>query len=135
MTSRSHIENTIKALWAARLCEDVEATIKDFAEDGVFEMNARGIGGPGLAAPIVGKPALREALRGFYATWDFKDWRTLDLLVDGEKALVRWRAHVTCTPTGKSEVFECYDLIGFRDGKIVDYRQTTDTAMMMKLAS
>lgn len=135
MTDRDQIETKIRALWAARLKEDVAGTLKDVADDAVFEINARGTGVPGLSAPVVGKPAIGEALHQLFVTWDFKDWKALDFMVDGEKALVRWSATVMCTPTGKSDTFDCYDLIKFRDGKIVDYRQATDTAMLMKLSA
>lgn len=135
MTDRMHIETKVKALWDARLKEDVEGTLKDVAEDAVFEINARGTGVPGLSAPVVGKAAIAEALRELFAAWDFKDWRTVDFLIDGEAALVRWSARVVCTPTGKSDTIDCYDLIKFRDGKIVDYRQSTDSAMLMKLSA
>jgi ketosteroid isomerase-like protein len=135
MTDRGQIETKIKALWEARLKEDVDGTLKDVADDAVFEINARGTGVPGLSAPIVGKSAIGKALRELFDTWDFKDWKALDFMVDGEHALVRWSAKVVCTPTGKSDTFDCYDLIKFKDGRIVDYRQSTDTAMMMKLST
>jgi ketosteroid isomerase-like protein len=135
MTDRDQIETKIKALWNARLKEDIDGTLRDIADDAVFEINARGTGVPGLCAPVVGKPAIREAVRELFATWDFKDWKALDFMVDGETALVRWSAKVVCTPTGKSDTFDCYDLIKFRDGKIIDYRQATDTAMLMRLAT
>jgi len=135
MTDREQIETKVKALWDARLKEDVDGTLKDVADDAVFEINARGTGVPGLSAPVVGKPAIGEALRELFAMWDFKDWRTVDFLIDGEAAMVRWSAKVVCTPTGKSDTFDCYDLIKFRDGKIVDYRQATDTAMLMRLSA
>ncbi|CAN5519280.1 hypothetical protein BH10PSE6_BH10PSE6_50770 [soil metagenome] len=135
MTSRAQIEQVIGALYEARLREDAEATIRDFADDGVFTMNAKGTGAPGAGEPVVGKPALKTALAQLIATWKFDDWQKISLMVDGEKALLHWRARVTCAQTGKGEVFDCFDVITFRDGKIVDYRQATDTALMMRLAS
>ncbi len=132
MTSRHKISRTIMALWKARLAEDVDETIKDFAENGMFELNAKGIG---VRRPTVGKAALRRELDTLFKTWGFKRWRKLDLLIDGEKALIRWSAKVICTPTKKTATFECYDLVKFRNGKIIEYRQTTDTAMMMSLAT
>lgn len=131
MTSREQIKATIDALWAARRNEDLHATLKDVADDATFEINARGV--PGMGAEIRGKPAIAQALHVLFKTWDFKEWRQADFLIDGEKALVRWSAQVVCTPTGKSERFDCYDLIKFRAGKIVEYRQTTDTAMLIRL--
>lgn len=135
MASRNQIETKLMALWDARVKEDMAGTLKDIADDAVFEINARGTGVGVLSAPIAGKPAIEEALRGIFATWDFKDWKALDLMVDGDKAMLRWSAKVVCTPTGKSDTLECYDLVRFQDGQIVDYRQSTDSAMLMKLSA
>jgi hypothetical protein len=57
------------------------------------------------------------------------------LLVDGEKALLHWTARVTYTPTNKSENVETFDVVTFRDGKIVDCLQSTDTALVSSLAA
>lgn len=135
MANRDQIESKLMALWDARVKEDMDGTLKDIAEDAVFEINARGTGVPGLSAPIKGKAAIREALSQIFATWDFKDWKALDLMVDGDKAMLRWTAKVVCTPTARTDMLECYDLIRFHDGKIVDYRQSTDSAMLMKLSA
>jgi len=135
MTDREEIKTKVEALWDARLKEDIEGTLKNVADDAVFEVNARGTGVPVFCAPIVGKPAIREALHALFSTWDFRDWKAVDFMIDDERVLVRWSARVVCTPTGKSETFDSYDLIKFRAGKIVEYRQATDTAMLIKLSA
>jgi hypothetical protein len=43
-------------------------------------------------------------------------------------------ARLTFLPTSKSATLEVVEVITFRDGKIVDFRQSTDTAMVMSLA-
>lgn len=42
MTTRIHIESTVRSFYAARVKGDLEATMKDLAEDVVFELNGRG---------------------------------------------------------------------------------------------
>ena len=135
MTSRGQIEDMIRALWAARLRGDLEGTLKDVAEDGAFSLNARGVGEKSMSEPARGKAAIRPVLRLLIESWRFEDWKQVSLLVDGEKALLHWTAHVVCVPTGKSENFDVFDLITFRDGKIVDYHQSTDTALLASLAA
>jgi ketosteroid isomerase-like protein len=135
MTNRGQIEEIIKSLYAARLNKDAATTVKDFAEDGVFGVYGRGTGVAALSQPTKGKAAIRSAVHGLVETWHFDDWNQIDLVIDGEKAVLHWRAKVTYLPTNKSEVFDCFDIITFRDGKIVDFRQSTDTAMIMRLAT
>src|SRR4051812_38487074 len=135
MTSRAQIEQTIDALYAARLQGNADETIKNIADDATFLINAKGVGLEGLGAPIRGRAAIRSAVAKLIEDWHFADWERVDLVVEGEKAMLHWRAHVTCVPTKKSEVFDCFDVITFRDGRIVEFRQSTDTALMMRLAS
>jgi ketosteroid isomerase-like protein len=135
MTSRSHIETAVGSLWEARLRGDLEGTLKDAAENVVFGLNARGTGQESLSERARGKAAIRPVLQQLFETWRFDDWKQISLLIDGEKALLHWTARVTCVPTGKSENFDVFDLITFQDDKIVDYHQSTDTALMMSLAA
>ena len=135
MTSRSHIEAAVRSLCEARLRGDLEGTLKDAAENVVFRLNARGTGQQSLSERAQGKAAIRPILRQLIDTWRFDDWKQISLLIDGEKALLHWTARVTFVPTGKSENFDVFDLITFQDDKIVDYHQSTDTALMMSLAA
>src|SRR6266851_9583394 len=63
MTSRNQIEDTIRALWAARLQGDLEGTLKGVAEHAVFSLNARGTGEKSLSERSTGKAAIRPVLR------------------------------------------------------------------------
>jgi ketosteroid isomerase-like protein len=131
MTSRSHIENAIRFLYAARVKGDLEGTLKDLAEEAVFRINGREF----MSAPVTGKAAIRPVVQELIKHWRFEDWKECSLLVDGEKALLHWTARVTYTPTNKSENVETFDVVTFRDGKIVDYLQSTDTALVSSLAA
>jgi ketosteroid isomerase-like protein len=134
MTSRSHIENTIRSLYAARVKGDLEGTMRDLAEDFVFAFNGRGTGVETLSAPCKSKAAFRPVLQELIKNWRFDNWKECSLLVDGEKALLHWKARVTYTPTGKSEEIDTFDVVTFCDGKIVDFHQCTDTALVLSLA-
>jgi len=135
MTSRNQIEDTLRTLWAARLQGDLEGTLKGVAEDAAFSLNARGTGEKSLSERSTGKAAIRPVLRQLIENWRFDDWKQISFLIDEEKALLHWTARVTCVPTGKSDNFDVFDLIKFQDGKIVDYHQSTDTALLMSLAA
>ena len=135
MANREHMEQSLRSLYAARLRGDVDGTVKDLAEDAVFSLNGRGTGVPALSQDCCGRPAIRDSVRQLIENWRFADWKEISLLSDGDKMAVHWTAEVMFVPTGKSTVFEGVDMITFRDGKIVEFRQSTDTAMMVSLAS
>ena len=135
MTSKSSIEELLKSAYDARVRGDLEGTLAYFADDAVMEVNARGIGVPELASPLNGKAAIRPVLQQLMRDFRFTDWRTVALLVDGERALLHWKGTVTFVPNGKAATFDVFDLITLRDGKIVSLHQSTDTAMMAALST
>jgi ketosteroid isomerase-like protein len=134
MTNAADMKKTVRALYKARCAGDLEGTLKDIADDGVFKMNARGIPVQGAGEAVIGKAAVRAAVAQLIKDWKFDDWKERSLLVEGDKALLHWQADVTYNKTGKHALMHCFDIITFRDGKITTFRQSTDTAMMMKLA-
>ena len=134
MTDRAHIEQTLRALYAARSAGDVDETLKNFAERGVFKMHARGIPVEGAGDAIVGKAAVRTAVEALIKDWRFDDWKVRTLLVDGNKAALHWQADVTNASTRKRALMHGIDLVTFENGMITNYRQAADTALMMRLA-
>jgi ketosteroid isomerase-like protein len=129
------MEQTVRSLYAARVRGDLDGTVRDLADDAVFSLNGRGTGVPAMSQDCCGKPAIREAVGQLIAAWRFDDWKETSLLVDGDKMALHWTARITFVPTGKSASMDVVDVISFRDGKIVEFRQSTDTAMVMSLAS
>lgn len=135
MTARAHMEKTIRSLYAARIGGDLDGTMKDLAEDAVFSFNGRGTGVQAMSQDCCGKPAVREVVEQLILNWRFDDWKETALLVDGDRLALHWTARVTFVPTNKSATMEVVDLITFRDDKIVSFRQSTDTAMLMSVTS
>jgi len=135
MTSRTHVEETIRSMYAARCCGDLEGVMNGLADDAVFMLNGRGTGHPAMTSATRSKPAIRSTMQGLIDNFRFDDWKELALLVDGDKAALHWTAKVTCLATKKSEQFEVLDLLTFRDGKVVDFRQCTDTALVTAIAT
>ena len=135
MTERADIERTVRALWRARLANDLDTMMTLVADDAEYSMNARGTGVQAFAAPTSGKPGVKELLGGLLDTWHFDNWREVSLLVDGDQAFLRWTATAKCVPTNKSADFDVFDVFALRDGKIVKMHESTDTAMLMSLAA
>jgi ketosteroid isomerase-like protein len=133
MASRSEIEATLKSAYAARKAGDLDGTMKYFADDVVFEVNARSV--PALADAAVGRAAVTQAMRELIATWRFDNWQVISLVIEGEIAALHSKVRVTCVPTKKTGEFDLVDHITFRDGKIAKFYQSTDTAQMLALAT
>ena len=133
MTDSDTIRKMIRSTYEARARGDLDGTMASFADAIVFEVNGQATGLPGMATEIRGKPAVREAVRDLIDNFRFSDWRELSLIVEGDKAALHWRATVTYTPNGRSENFDVMDFYKFGDGKLVDFRQSTDTAKIVAM--
>jgi ketosteroid isomerase-like protein len=133
MTDSESIKSAIRSAYQARCRGDVDATLAYFADDIVFAFNGKGTGLPDMAAPIRGMAAYRSALIGLIEGFQLNDWKEISLVVEGDRAALHWRANVKFAASGRSELFDVFDFITCRDGKFVEFRQSTDTAQMKTL--
>ena len=65
-----------------------------------------------------GLGAMREQMAGLIATFVFTNVEELGLTVDGDRAILHWRADVACKPSGRSGHFEIVDIFTIADGKL-----------------
>ena len=133
MTTRNEIETVLRAAYAARVGGDLEGTLAAFHPDVQFRLNGRGTGLTAMSDALSGHASLRPALAQLIKTFRFDDWREVALIVDGERAALHWRARVTNTVSGKSDMLDVVDVCRFQDGKIVEFLQSFDSALAMKL--
>ena len=80
-----------------------------------------------------GREAIHEALTSFAKTLRYENWKELALVVEGDKAAIRWQAKITCIETGRSHVFDCIDLVEFDGDRIASLYHTLDTAALAAL--
>ncbi len=120
MTDREQIDGLLHGLYAARLRGDLDAMCKAFADDAVFQ-----IAGAGQVSAVsnraVGIGEFRPLLAVMIKTFRLRDQVILDLLIDGPKAAVHWRAGVHSRITGTMALTEFVALVDIRDGRIASY--------------
>ena len=130
---RQHDSRSDTSTYKARVRGDLEGTVANFADDAVFDFNGQGVGLPNMGTAVRGKPAIRLLMTEFIDAFRMSDWEEVSLVVEGDKAALHWRGTVTFTQNGRSEKFDVFDLLTFRDGKIVYFRQSTDTAKIREM--
>ena len=128
MTNSEEIREIVRSTYEARSRGDLIGTMASFADDVVYEFYGQGTGLPSMATEARGKPAVQRIIKELIDNFRFSDWQEVSFVVEGEKAALHWRANVTFTQNGRSEKFDVFDFLTFRDGKVVDFRQGTDTA-------
>src|ERR1700722_9756550 len=127
------IENIVRSTYLARVREDADAAAAAFTDQAFLQVSAATI--PGFGEPMKGGEAIRQALANFAKTLRYEDWRELALVVEGNKAAIRWQAKITCIETGRSHVFDCADLVEFEGERIASLYHTLDTAALAMLLS
>jgi ketosteroid isomerase-like protein len=120
MTDREQIDGLLRGLYAARLCGDLDGMCKAFADDAVFQ-----IAGAGQVSAVsnraVGVGEIRPLLAVMIKTFKLRDQVIQDILIDGLKAAVHWRAGVHSRITGTMALTEFVALVEIRDGRIASY--------------
>jgi ketosteroid isomerase-like protein len=120
MANREQIDGLLRGLYAARLRGDLDAMCKAFADDAVFQ-----IAGAGQVSSVsnraVGVGEFRPLLAVMIKTFKLRDQVILDMLIDGEKTAVHWRAGVHSRITGTMALTEFVAIVETRDGRIVSY--------------
>jgi ketosteroid isomerase-like protein len=120
MTDREQIDGLLRGLYAARLHGDLDGMCKAFAEDAVFQ-----IAGAGQVSAVsnraIGLGEIRPLLAVMIKTFKLRDQVIQDILIDGMKAAVHWRAGVHSRITGTMALTEFVALVETRDGRITSY--------------
>jgi ketosteroid isomerase-like protein len=124
----------IRDAYAARHRGDLDAVMGFFHPQCRYRL----VGGPAVAETFMqpdGLGAVREQMAGLIATYVFSNVEELGLTVDGDRAILHWRADVACKPSGRSGHFEIVDIFTIADGKIASLTQFTDTAGVARLSA
>ena len=124
----------IRDAYAARHRGDLDAVMGFFHPQCRYRL----VGGPAVAETFMqpdGLDAVREQMAGLIATYVFSNVEELGLTVDGDRAILHWRADVACKPSGRSGHFEIVDIFTIVDGKIASLTQFTDTAGVARLSA
>jgi ketosteroid isomerase-like protein len=125
---RSETEAFIKRLYAARVDGDMETFAQAFAENARFQV----AGSPEasmLATFIEGHEGVMGLIQTMVDSFALDDFTILDMLIDGNKVAVRWRATVHLAAAGQTYETELADFLEIKDGKVVTFIEFLDTAL------
>ena len=132
MIDRAEKERMLRELYAARERDDKAVIGNYIAGLKHFQMMGSRDHSP-VAMAVKGQEEIKPFIDQLVNTFTMHDITIINLLIDGDRALVHWRARVTANPTGNMAVTEMADLFEFEDGKIISMREFCDTALATKL--
>jgi ketosteroid isomerase-like protein len=131
---RAAIADFIERVYAARKAGDLDAVAAAFAPEAVFRL----MGSPELVPAAVtarGATGVRAALKGLIDAFEFLEFEPIDLVVEGDRAVLHWRLKVRYIPSGVVRDTEVCDVLRFKDGKIASLTQFADTAMIIDMVA
>lgn len=96
--TRALIERTLSEVVDARRKGDADAVAKHFAPNATYRMSGTPDLGP-VTAAYCGPATIKAAVSHLIQTWDFADFPTVSIHVDGETAYVYRKGIVRLIPT------------------------------------
>jgi ketosteroid isomerase-like protein len=134
MENRETMLDLIKRTYAARGKGDLEGLMAVFHPEAVFRLvgDKKALE---VTGSVQGHGALREALGGFIATFQFIERQILSELVEGDRAAVHSRLVVRYNPANTIHTTECLDLLKFQNEKIIELIEFADTALIRDMMS
>ncbi|HML92536.1 nuclear transport factor 2 family protein [Methyloceanibacter sp.] len=125
---RSAFEGVLKSFYAARVAGEPDELGEMFAENAKFQI----AGSPEysmLATKVQGRDGIVSLFRTIADSFGLEDFAVQDMLIDGNKAAVRWTARVQNITAGDSFATELADFIEIENGKIISLNEFLDTAL------
>ncbi len=132
MTNRETIQAVIEQGYAARKTGDIEGILAIFHPDAKFEL-----AGSKALTPAVGiakgHQELRMALAGLIEGFEFVERDIIGSMIDGEQAAIHSRVQLRHRPKNKTVTTDILDVWKFEDGKVVEFVEFVDTALINDL--
>ena len=132
MTDRETIKALIDKAYEARGKGDLDGLVAAFHPDAKFTIT----GSKQLTAAVVsvqGHKDLRRALAGLISAFEFVRRDLIDLLVDEDQCAYHSRVTLRFVPRDKTVTTDILDLFKFDNGKIAEFTEFVDTALVNDL--
>jgi ketosteroid isomerase-like protein len=74
-------------------------------------------------------------MAGLVHAFSFSDVEPVTTVIEGDRAVVHWKARVRATATGQEAETEFVDILRVENGKIVSFKQFVDTALASRMVA
>jgi ketosteroid isomerase-like protein len=120
VTDRDNIEHLLRELHAARIDGQLARMCAVFAEDATFRI-AGSSEGKAIALAASGLDEIRPWLAMLVKTFRLSQYEASPSVIEGERAMIHWRAHIHSKITGSVVPTELVDMVEARNGRISSY--------------
>ncbi|MCW5688373.1 MAG: nuclear transport factor 2 family protein [Pseudolabrys sp.] len=130
MSDRMEMESLVRALYAARVGNDIATVERMFADDARFEI----LGSNPAAVKTTGKRNIVAAAEALMKTFVMDDLEILALLIDGNRAAVHWRVAIKPAGSGVPVTADMIDIVTIENGLVTALTEICDSALAMQVA-
>lgn len=120
MTDRGDIDKLLRELHAARIEGQLARLCAVFAEDATFRI-AGSSEGKAIALAASGLSEIRPWLAVLVKTFRLTQYEPSPSVIEGDRAMIHWRAHIHSKITGSVVPTELVDMVEVRNGRISSY--------------
>jgi ketosteroid isomerase-like protein len=120
VTDRRDTEQLLRELHAARVEGQLARLCAVFAEDATFRI-AGSSEGKAIAIAASGLEEIRPWLAMLVKTFRLTQYEASPSVIEGQRAMIHWRAHIHSKITGAVVATELVDMVEVRDGRISSY--------------
>jgi ketosteroid isomerase-like protein len=120
MIERAAVECLLERLYAARIAGNLDALCGLFTTDAVFEITGVSQSKP-IAIRTAGSGEFRPWLALLLKTFRLTDHVLITVIIDDNRAAVRWRARIHSRITGAEVITDVVDLIEITSTHILSY--------------
>lgn len=128
-TMRRRLEESVQALYRARIAGDVDDFLGYFTADARLWVHGNPALNPGAGLRI-GHAGIARHLADLHRMNHYVSHRIDDIVVDGDIVVVRWSAELVFRENGKGGEFEVIELMRLEDGLIAELHHYYDTGTM-----
>jgi ketosteroid isomerase-like protein len=132
MTDRKAIQNLIEKAYEARRVGDVEGIVSIFHPNGVFQLAGSKTTTQAVGI-TTGHDDLRKTMTGLIQAFEFVHRDILTFLIDGDQAAVHSRVQIRVTLKNQMVTTDILDVWKFEDGKVMEFVEFVDTALLNDL--
>ncbi len=109
-----------------RIAGNATALSDLFTDDAVFWVQ-------GLGDPVKGKSLVEKALANLIDVYEFLDYKTIKIFIDGDEMAVRRSLKVRHRSSGAVAETETAEFLTMKDGKCSNFIQYADSALAIAL--
>jgi ketosteroid isomerase-like protein len=120
VTDRDNIDQLLRELHAARIDGQLARMCAVFAEDATFRI-AGSSEGKAIALAASGLNEIRPWLAMLVKAFRLTQYEPSPSVIEGERAMIHWRAHIHSKITGSVVPTELVDMVEARNGRISSY--------------